>query len=69
MDELETMDAAAEDEMDPQADGSTFILGPEGWETAEFIDPEDDWRLLADGSYLSPDGATRSWPLIGPEPL
>ena len=69
MDELETMDAAAEDEMEPQADGSTFILGPEGWETADFIDPEDDWRLLADGSYLSAGRGHPSWPLAGPEPL
>ena len=69
MDELETTDAPAEDELDAQADGSTFILGTEGWEAADFIDPEDDWRLQSDGSYLSPDGAIRSWPLVGPEPL
>ena len=50
MDELETMDTLAEDELDSQADGSTFMLGPEGWEAADFIDPEADWRLLADGS-------------------
>jgi hypothetical protein len=69
MDELEIMDSPVEDELEGQADGSTFILGAEGWEAADFIDPEDDWRLLADGSYLSPDGAIRSWPLTGPEPL
>jgi hypothetical protein len=69
MDELVTTDALAEDELDGQADGSTFILGAEGWEAADFIDPEADWRLLNDGSYLSPDGSVRSWPLTGPEPL
>jgi hypothetical protein len=69
MDEIETLHSLAEEELDSQADGSTFILGPEGWEAADFIDPETDWRLLADGSYLSPDGAIRSWPLTGPEPL
>jgi len=69
MDELETMDTLVEDELGGQADGSTFILGAEGWEAADFIDPEDDWRLLSDGSYLSPDGAIRSWPLTGPGPI
>ena len=27
-----------------------------------------DWSLLADGSYLSPDGTLRTWPAAGPEP-
>ena len=69
MDGLEIQDEQAEADLDRQADGSTFVLGPEGWEIADFVDPEDDWRLLSDGSYLSPDGAMRSWPLTGPEPL
>ena len=69
MDELETIVSPVDDDLDGQADGSTFILGAEGWEASDFIDPEDDWQLLADGSYLSPDGAIRTWPLTGPEPL
>ena len=68
MDELVTMDPIEDDDLSAQADGSTFILGVEGWETSDFIDPEDDWRLQTDGSYLSPDGTIRSWPLAGPEP-
>jgi hypothetical protein len=27
-----------------------------------------DWALQADGSFLSPDERTRSWPEAGPEP-
>lgn len=74
MDELMTVDERAvderaEDELESQDAGSTFVLGAEGWEAAAFLDPEDDWSLLADGSYLSPDGAIRSWPLVGPDPL
>jgi hypothetical protein len=43
-------------------------LTEEGWEEALYVDPSDDWSLLADGSWSSPDGRTRSWPLVGPEP-
>jgi hypothetical protein len=30
------------------------------------VEPGHDWRLLADGSFLSPDGTLRSWPLAAP---
>lgn len=69
MDELITIDEPAEDELDAQEAGSTFLLGAEGWERSDYLDPGDDWTLLSDGSYLSPDGTLRSWPLAGPEPL
>jgi hypothetical protein len=76
MDELLTIDDRAEDELDDRAEdelesqeaGSTYLLGVEGWEAALYVDPENDWSLLADGSFLSPDGTVRSWPLVGPEP-
>jgi hypothetical protein len=58
----------AEDEVETQDAGSTVALGPEGWEAAAYMDPDDDWNLLPDGSYLSPDGLTRTWPHAGPEP-
>ena len=31
-------------------------------------DEEDGWRLRDDGSWESPDGRTRTWPLDGPVP-
>lgn len=68
VDELMAVDERAEDELEAQDAGSTFVLGMEGWEASDFVDPEDDWSLLSDGSYLSPDGTVRSWPLVGPEP-
>jgi hypothetical protein len=52
---------------DPEP-GVTRVLTEEGWEEAVYIDPGDDWRLLEDGSWASPDRRTRSWPLAGPEP-
>jgi hypothetical protein len=48
--------------------GVTRVLTEEGWEESIYIDPADDWRLLDDGSWTSPDGRTRSWPVRGPEP-
>lgn len=63
------LDERAEDEVESQEAGTTVVLGAEGWEAGDFIDPDDDWSLLEDGSYLSPDGTVRSWPLVGPEPL
>jgi len=48
--------------------GSTFVLGVDGWESVDYVDPEEDWTLGSDGSFTSPDGTTRSWPLAGPEP-
>jgi hypothetical protein len=48
--------------------GMTVILTDQGWEAADYVDPENDWTPLEDGSYLAPDGRTRSWPLAGTEP-
>lgn len=60
----------AEDVGDDQvvagAPGATVALTTEGWEDADYVEPGDDWHLLADGSYLSPDGTLRSWPLAAP---
>ena len=67
MDDLMTVDERAEDELDAQEAGSTFFLGREGWEASDYVDPADDWTLLADGSWLSPDGTVRTWPVAGPE--
>ena len=67
MDELMTADERAEDELEAQEAGSTFFLGREGWEAAEYVDPADDWTPLSDGSWLSPDGTVRTWPAAGPE--
>lgn len=58
----------AEDEIEAQEPGSTYTLTQGGWEVSEYVDPADDWSLLSDGSYLSPDGTVRTWPLVGPEP-
>jgi hypothetical protein len=52
---------------DPEP-GVTRVLTEEGWEESMYVDPSDDWRLLEDGSWCSPDGRTRSWPLAGPDP-
>lgn len=49
-----------------QAPGTSVILIGEGWEDADYVEPGDDWHVLSDGSYLSPDGTIRSWPLFGP---
>ena len=67
MDEPMTVDERAEDELEVQEAGSTFFLGGEGWEASEYVDPADDWTLLPDGSFLSPDGTVRTWPVAGPE--
>jgi hypothetical protein len=47
--------------------GSTRVLSESGWEEVDYVDPAEDWHLLGDGSWESPDGQTRSWPLTGPE--
>ena len=67
MDEISTIDERAPDGPETEP-GSTFILGDEGWEAGDYLDPEDDWSLQPDGSYLSPDGAIRTWLAGGPEP-
>ena len=56
----------AEEEIDVGGAGSTFALGLDGWEASDYADPDDDWSVLPDGSYLSPDGLTRTWPPAGP---
>jgi hypothetical protein len=48
--------------------GVTRVLTDEGWDDALYVDPGDDWALLDDGSWSSPDGRTRSWPVLGAEP-
>ena len=48
--------------------GVTRVLTDQGWEDADYLDPEDDWLLLDDGSWSSPDGRCRSWPAFAPEP-
>jgi len=68
MDELVAIGEPSVDELDTGDAGSTFALGGEGWEASDYQDPEEDWSLLPDGSYLSPDGTTRTWPAAGPEP-
>lgn len=47
--------------------GTTVVLTTSGWEAATYVDPGDDWHPLEDGSYVSPDGHTRSWPTAGHE--
>ncbi|HEV8402581.1 MAG TPA: hypothetical protein VGQ31_06060 [Candidatus Limnocylindrales bacterium] len=68
MDDPITVADRAEDEIEAQEPGSTVALGPEGWEASAYMDPDDDWSLLPDGSYLSRDGTLRTWPLAAPEP-
>lgn len=50
------------------APGQTVVLTPEGWEASEYLAPADDWIPRLDGSFESPDGLTRSWPLAGAGP-
>lgn len=61
------MDRIPEPEPDELEPGMTRVLTPEGWEEALYVEPEDTWELLADGTWLSPDGMTRSAPLVGPD--
>jgi hypothetical protein len=58
--------SVGEDDVDEAAAGKTAVLTAEGWEETGYLEPGDDWRLLLDGSYLSPDGAIRTWLLVGP---
>lgn len=46
--------------------GTTATLTTEGWQATDFEDPGDDWRLLPDGTWESPDGLTRTFPLDAP---
>lgn len=53
------------DELDP---GTTRVLTAEGWDEVTYVEPDETWQLLDDGSWVAPDRLTRSWPLAGPEP-
>jgi hypothetical protein len=55
-----------EDEVELAVPGTTVVLTDRGWEAAEYVDPDDNWMPQPDGSYVSPDGSLRSWPLAGP---
>lgn len=66
MSDLIAVDERSEDEQSSQALGTSVVLTGEGWEEADYVEPGDDWHVLADGSYLSPDRTIRSWPLAGP---
>lgn len=59
----------AEDESEIEALGRTMVLTEQGWEASEYVDPESDWIGSEDGSYRSPDGTVRTWPLAGTEAL
>lgn len=67
MHELIIRDERAEDEAEIEALGRTMVLTEQGWEASEYVDPESDWGVLEDGSYSSPDGTIRTWPLAGSE--
>jgi hypothetical protein len=68
MDELMALGRGADEGMEGHEPGSTFVFGPDGWEAVDYVDPSTDWDLQPDGSFVSPDGSTRTWPLAGPEP-
>jgi hypothetical protein len=57
----------AEPEATDLEPGVTRVLTEDGWEETIFVDPDEDWHPREDGSWESPDGHTRSWPLGGPE--
>ncbi len=56
-----TMDPIEED-----APGTSVTLTEEGWQSVDYMEPGDDWTPLEDGSYESPDGTMRTWPLSNP---
>ena len=58
----------ADEDLEALDPGSTFTFGDEGWEPVDYVAPGDDWLVQVDGSFLSPDERTRSWPEAGPEP-
>ena len=55
-----------EDELEAEAAATTMVLTDTGWEGSGYVEPGDDWRLLADGSWVSPDDRIRTWPFAGP---
>jgi hypothetical protein len=62
MDEDRELVQRDEDELESEVPGRTSVLTVRGWEDSEYIEPDDDWAVLEDGSYLSPTGAIRTWP-------
>jgi hypothetical protein len=64
MTHMETLpDDRDEDELQALEFGSTVRLTTDGWEATDYTPPEDDWIELRDGSFQSPDGGLRTWPL------
>ena len=59
-------DTAADPRDDAPEPGDSFTLSAEGWQRVDYMEPGDDWVLTSDGSYESPDGLTRTWPLDAP---
>lgn len=57
-----------QDEARDLAPGQSVVLTPDGWEAAEYLEPGDDWTAQEDGSFVSPDGLIRTWPLAGAGP-
>ena len=66
MSDLRAGDDRSQDDLSVQAPGTSVILIGEGWEGADYVEPGDDWHVLVDGSYVSPDGTVRSWPRFRP---
>lgn len=62
------MNEHAENELEQVSPGTTMALTQEGWEASDYVDPADDWTPMDDGSYRSPDGSLRTWPLVNPTP-
>ena len=58
-----------EDELEAEAAGTTMVLTDTGWEGSGYVEPGDDWRLLEDGSWVSPDDHVRTSPFAGPVDL
>ena len=64
--DIDPADVQDLDELEP---GVTRVLTDEGWDDALYIEPGDDWILLEDGSWSSPDGRIRSRPFgLEPQP-
>jgi hypothetical protein len=68
MDDLGMQTEGSEAEPGADAPGTTMLLGDQGWEACEFVEPESDWSRLDDGSYVSPNGRLRTWLLTGSGP-
>jgi hypothetical protein len=63
MDVHVAIDERDEDEVEEASLATTMILTANGWEDAGYLEPGDDWTPQSDGSFLSPDGTIRTWPL------